>query len=270
MISNRLIQFYQALFRKIVRVNKSAMPTLSPTRPSSLVLPQLVSQPALSGAAKTGSVASFSGRGFDMIRTLPPHTSPRSFAGVTQTGLGGGEDINMNYSKAVPPPNLNIPPSCSSPRYNIPPPSYLQSYPPPPLVGSPQSTYLNHNFIPTAAPNSPATPTTPRTFNYPFPMYSFFPSSKPDSPMSTSPKFSSMTTFQQHMMKHSPSPLITNSSSPFIVQPISRSSPELDFGTAAVKTEDLSQSIKAKLSFGMQNPMEPSQMSNQVSIENYF
>ena len=41
------IQFYQVLFRKIVRVNKSAMPTLSPTRPSSLVLPQLVSQPAL-------------------------------------------------------------------------------------------------------------------------------------------------------------------------------------------------------------------------------
>ena len=176
----------------------------------------------------------------------------------------------MNYSKAVPPPNLNIA-SCSSPRYNIPPPSYLQSYPPPALVGSPQSTFLNHNFIPTAAPNSPATPTTPRTFNYPFPIYSFFPpSSKPDSPMSTSPKYSSVTTFQQHMMKHSPSPLITNSSSPYIVQPISRSSPELGFETAAVKTEDLSQSIKTKLSFGMQNPLEPSQMSNQVSIDNYF
>ena len=72
------------------------------------------------------------------------------------------------------------------------------------------------------------------------------------------------------MMKHSPSPLITNSSSPYIVQPISRSSPELGFETAAVKTEDLSQSIKTKLSFGMQNPMEPSQMSNQVSIDNYF
>ena len=246
------------------------MPTLSPTRPSSLVLPQLVSQPALPAAIKTGSVASFSGRGFDMIRALPPHTLPRSFAGVAQSGLGEG-DINMNYSKAVPPPNLNIPPaSCSSPRYNIPPPSYLQSYPPPPLVGSPQSTFLNHNFIPTAAPNSPATPTTPRTFNYPFPIYSFFPSTKPDSPMSTSPKYSSVTTFQQHMMKHSPSPLITNSSSPYIVQPISRSSPELGFETAAVKTEDLSQSIKTKLSFGMQNPMEPSQMSNQVSIDNYF
>lgn len=255
--------------RKVVRVNKSAMPTLSPTRPSSLVLPQLVSQPALSGASKPGSLASFSGRGFDMIRTLPSHSVPRSFAGVAQTCSGG--DINMNFSKMVPPPNLNLP-SSSSPRYNIPPPSYLQTYPPPPLVGSPQSTYLNQNFIPTAAPNSPATPTTPRAFNYPFPYYSFFPSSKPmvpDSPMSTSPKYSSVTTFQQHMMKHSPSPMITNPSSPFIVQPISRSSPELDFETP-VKTEQLSQSIRTKLSFGNQIPIETSQMSSPVSIDNYF
>ena len=245
------------------------MPTLSPTRPSSLVLPQLVSQPALPGASKPGSLASFSGRGFDMIRTLPSHSVPRSFAGVAQSYSGG--DINMNFSKTVPPPNLNLP-SSSSPRYNIPPPSYLQSYPPPPLVGSPQSTYLNQNFIPTAAPNSPATPTTPRAFNYPYPYYSFFPSSKPmvpDSPMSTSPKYSSVTTFQQHMMKHSPSPMITNPSSPFIVQPISRSSPELGF-EIPVKTEELSQSIRTKLGFGNQIPIETSQMSSPVSIDNYF
>jgi len=253
--------------RKVVRVNKTAMPTLSPTRPSSLVLPQLVSQPALSGVTKPGSVASFSGRGFDMIRTLPPHSVPRNFGGVAQCS----GDINMNFSKTVPPPNLNIP-SSSSPRYNIPPPSYLQSYPPPPLVGSPQSSYLNQNFIPTAAPNSPATPTTPRTFNYPFPIYSFFPSSKPmvqDSPMSTSPKISSVTTFQQHMMNHSPSPMITNPSSPYIVQPISRSSPKLGFETP-VKAEELSQSIKTKLNFGLQNPIEPSPMPSTVNMDNHF
>ena len=66
-----------------MRVNKSATPTLSPSRPSSLVLPQLVSQPQLQlvgagqGGTKHSPVASFSGRGFDMIKTLPPHSVPR-------------------------------------------------------------------------------------------------------------------------------------------------------------------------------------------------
>ena len=128
--------------------------------------------------------------GFDMIRTLPPHSTPRSYSGVLQSGgppsqgfsLPGGPasqgysvsgDINMNFTRTVPPPNLNI--STNTPmRYNVPPPNYLQNYPPPPLVGSPQSSFLHHNLIPTAAPNSPATPTTPRTFSYPYPMYSFF------------------------------------------------------------------------------------------------
>ena len=256
--------------RKIVRVNKSATPTLSPSRPSSLVLPQLVSQPALSGATKPSSVASFSGRGFDMIRALPPQSAPRIYAGVAQAAQATpGGDVNMNFSKMIPPPNINIASSCSTRGYHIPPPSYLQSYPPPSLAGSPQSNYLNHNFIPTAAPNSPATPTTPRTFNYPFPIYSFFPSKHVDSPMSTSPKGSTMTTFQQHMMKHSPSPLITNTSSPYIIQPISRSSPELDLARP-VQAEELSQSISKRLNFGIQSTIEPSPMSSSVSMDNYF
>ena len=174
------------LLRKVVRVNKSATSTLSPGRPSSLVLPHLVSTSAPS-TSKPSPVASFSGRGFDMIRTLPPQSTPRSYSGVLQSGgvPSSSGDINMNFSRSIPPPNLNVP---NTPmRYNVPPPNYLQNYPPPPLVGSPQSSFLNHNFIPTAAPNSPVTPTTPRTFNFPFPLYSFFNKPVLGSPMSTSP-----------------------------------------------------------------------------------
>ena len=94
-------------------MNKSATPNLSPSRPSSLVLPQLVSKPS-----NVSPVASFSGRGFDMIRSLPPQSVTRSYSGVLQSGDTG--DINMNYSR--PPPSL---------RYNVPPPNYLQNYPPP-------------------------------------------------------------------------------------------------------------------------------------------
>merc|ERR1712126_451365 len=228
--------------RKVVRVNKSATSALSPGRPSSLVLPQLVSKPS-----NVSPVASFSGRGFDMIRTLPPQSVTRSYSGVLQSG--GGGDINMNYSR--PPPSL---------RYNVPPPNYLQNYPPPPLVGSPQSSFLNHNLIPTAAPNSPVTPTTPRTFNFPFPLYSFFNKPVLGSPMSTSPITSGAATFQQHMMHHSPSPLITPScQSPFIVQPISRGNPEQAFSMAS-KQEDLSQSLKHGLSFGSVDPVSMSSL----------
>merc|ERR1712112_9680 len=185
--------------RKIVRVNKSATPNLSPSRPSSLVLPQLVSKPS-----NVSPVASFSGRGFDMIRSLPPQSVTRSYSGVLQSGDTG--DINMNYSR--PPPSL---------RYNVPPPNYLQNYPPPPLVGSPQSSFHNHNLIPTAAPNSPATPTTPRTFN-----------------------------------------------SPFIVQPISRGNPDLGFN----KSEDLSQTFRAGLNFGVQATGDT--VGVPQSIETYY
>ena len=171
--------------RKVVRVNKSATSALSPGRPSSLVLPHLVSTSTPS-SSKPSPVASFSGRGFDMIRTLPPQSTPRSYSGVLQSGgAPPSGDVNMNFSRSVPPPNLNVP---NTPmRYNVPPPNYLQNYPPPPLVGSPQSSFLNHNLIPTAAPNSPVTPTTPRTFNFPFPLYSFFNKPVLGSPMSTSP-----------------------------------------------------------------------------------
>merc|ERR1712112_9889 len=236
--------------RKVVRVNKAATSALSPGRPSSLVLPHLVSTSAPS-TSKPSPVASFSGRGFHMIRTLPPQSTPRSYSGVLQSGgvpSSSGGDINMNFSRCVPPPNLNVP---NTPmRYNVPPPNYLQNYPPPPLVGSPQSSFLNHNFIPTAAPNSPVTPTTPRTFNYPFSFYSFFPNKSLGSPMATSPGPPVTNSFHHHMMNYSPSPLITSSSnqSPFIVQPISRGNPDLGFN----KSEDLSQTFRAGLNFGVQ------------------
>jgi len=245
--------------RKVVRVNKSATSALSPGRPSSLVLPHLVSTSTPS-SSKPSPVASFSGRGFDMIRTLPPQSTPRSYSGVLQSGgvPPSGGDVNMNFSRSVPPPNLNVP---NTPmRYNVPPPNYLQNYPPPPLVGSPQSSFLNHNLIPTAAPNSPVTPTTPRTFNFPFPLYSFFNKPVLGSPMSTSPITSGAATFQQHMMHHSPSPLITPScQSPFIVQPISRGNPEQAFSMAS-KQEDLSQSLKHGLSFGSVDPISMSSL----------
>merc|ERR1719348_2314394 len=188
-----------------------------------------------------------------MIRTLPPQSVTRSYSGVLQSG--GGGDINMNYSR--PPPSI---------RYNVPPPNYLQNYPPPPLVGSPQSSFLNHNFIPTAAPNSPVTPTTPRTFNFPFPLYSFFNKPVLGSPMSTSPITSGAATFQQHMMHHSPSPLITPSQSPFIVQPISRGNQEHGFNLSP-KQEDLSHSLKHGLSFGSVDPVS---MSVATSLDTSF
>lgn len=138
----------------------------------------------------------------------------------------------MNYNKGLPSFFM------SSSRYSVPPPSFLQNYPPPPLISSPQTNSFQPNLIPTAAPNSPATPTTPGSFfTTPFPVYSFFPGKNvpQGSPMDTSPTgetfpLSSSTgefsAFQQHMMQHSPSPLITPSQSPFIIQPISRGNPQ--------------------------------------------
>jgi len=206
--------------RKIVRVNKSATTNLSPSRPSSLVLPQLIPQ-CPGGQPRSGAPTSIAGRSFDMLRSSQsPATINRSYSGVLQSG---GLDFNMNPSKVVhPPPSLL---HSSNMRFNLPPPNYLQNYPPPPLIGSPHTSYLNHNLIPTAAPNPPATPTTPRTFTYPFPVFSFFPSKGVvGSPMSSS---TPAPTFQQHMMQHSPSPLITPSQSPYIIQPISRGDPDM-------------------------------------------
>ena len=216
-------------FRKIVSVNKSATPSLlSPSRPSSILLPPLGS------LTKSSEVAAFSGRGFDMLRMVTPHTVPRSYSGVVQS--------SESHHRA-PPPSLSIPPA--SYRYSVPPPNYRPNHPPL-MVGSPQSNFslFSHSHIPTAAPNSPATPTTPRTLSY-HPMFPFYPTSMTmyGSPMSRSPVPTA--TFQQHMMQHSPSPLITSTQSPYIVQPISRTVPQVGFQPQ--QSDEISASFRSGL-----------------------
>ena len=118
---------------------------MSPSRPSSLVLP-----PVMMAPARVGSVATFSGRGFDMIRAVPPQSVSRSYSGVLQCGdRGMGRPAQLC---PAPPPSL---------RFSVPPPNFVQHYPPP-LVDGSQSNLVPHSRIPTAAPGSPATPTTPR------------------------------------------------------------------------------------------------------------
>ena len=154
----------------------------------------------------------------------------------------------MNHHKTQPPPPLNM--TSAGPRFNLPPPSYLQAHPPPPLVGSPKST-----FIPLAAPNSPLTPTTPRAGQYQWP--SVFPL-LPQHNMAESPMATSPVTFTQHLLHLSPSPLITPSPgrhSPYIVQPIARnalSSHQPDVGHLGLgirRTEDLANSFKNVMDF---------------------
>ena len=219
-------------------MNKSASPSLlSPSRPSSLLIPPLQSQP------KSSSVAAFSGRGFDMLRMVTPHTVPRSYSGVLQA--------SESHHRTAPPPSLSIPPA--SLRYSVPPPNYYHNHNLPPLVvGSPQNNYslYSHSHIPNAAPNSPATPTTPRNFSYHYPMYPFYPTPKTlfGSPISNSPVPTA--TFQQHMLQHSPSPLITPTQSPYIVQPISRAGPQVGFPPQ--QPDDLASSLRSSLT--MANP----------------
>jgi len=213
--------------RKIVRVNKASGPSLlSPSRPSSILLPPTGTH------LKSSEVASFSGRGFDMLRMVtPPHTVPRSYSGVVQS------DPHHR--------SLNIGMPLGSHKYTVPPPTYRPSHPPP-MVTSPPHNYslLSNSHIPIAAPNSPATPpTTPRNVGYPYPMFAFYSASKglfesPRSPIPTA-------TFQQHMMQHSPSPLITQTQAPYIVQPISRTSPQVGFYPQ--QAEDISASLSSGL-----------------------
>ena len=148
-----------------------------------------------------------------------------------------------SYHRA--PPLLTLPPS--SLRYSVPPPNYRPTLPPP-IVGSPQSSFslFSHSNIPMAAPNSPATPTTPRTMNYHYPMFPFYPSPRTmfGSPMSRSPVPTA--TFQQHMMQHSPSPLITPTQAPYIIQPISRAAPQVGF-----QPQHMEQGISSSLRSGL-------------------
>merc|ERR1712055_1006508 len=214
--------------RKIVSVSKSSNTSFlsSPSRPSSILLPPAGAQP------KSSEVAAFSGRGFDMLRMVTPHTVPRSYSGVVQS-----------ESRTKVPPCLILPPSN---RYPVPPPTYRPTQPPP-MVVSPTQSYslLTHANIPIASPNSPATPTTPRTMNYPYPMFPFYatPRGVFGSPMSSSPIPTA--TFQQHMMQHSPSPLITHTRAPYIVQPISRTNPQVGFYPQ--QEEDISSSLSSGL-----------------------
>jgi len=211
--------------RKIVSVNKSTTSSLlsSPSRPSSILLTPTGTQ------SRSSEVASFSGRGFDMLRMVtPPHTVPRSYSGVVQSETRS-QNIGMPLVS----------------KYTVPPPTYRPSHPPP-MVTSPPHNYslLSNSHIPTAAPNSPATPpTTPRNIGYPYPMFAFYSASKgmfgsPRSPVATA-------TFQQHMMQHSPSPLITQTQAPYIVQPISRTAPQVGFYPQ--QAEDISASLSSGL-----------------------
>ena len=166
-----------------------------------------------------------------MLRMVTPQTVPRSYSGVVQS-----------EARQKVPPCLSLPPSS---RYSVPPPSYRRTEPPC-MVISPPHTYslLTHANIPIASPNSPSTPTTPRTMNYPYPMFPFYPTSRGmyGSPMSRSPIPTA--TFQQHMMHHSPSPLITHTQAPYIVQPISRTNPLVGFNP---QQEDISSSLSSGL-----------------------
>merc|ERR1719369_382541 len=109
--------------RKIVSVNKSVSSSMlsSPSRPSSILLPPIGPQ------SKSSEVASFSGRGFDMLRMITPNTVPRSYSGVVQSDL----------RHRGPPSSLSLPPAPASYRYSVPPPSYHPNLPPP--VSCPQS-----------------------------------------------------------------------------------------------------------------------------------
>eukprot|EP00092_Neocalanus_flemingeri_P034283 GFUD01037282.1.p1 GENE.GFUD01037282.1~~GFUD01037282.1.p1 ORF type:complete len:216 (-),score=24.82 GFUD01037282.1:112-711(-) len=179
-----------------------------------------------------------------MLRMVTPHTVPRSYSGVVQSS---------EFHHRAPPSSPTIPASL---RYSVPPPNYLHN-PPPMMVGSPQSnlSLFSHSHIPTAAPNSPATPTTPRTLSYHYPMYPFYHSQQTmyGSPLSSSPVPTA--TFQQHMMHHSPSPFITSTQSPYIVQPISRASPHLGFHPQ--QADGLSSSFRSGLTMTSSSPGPP-------------
>merc|ERR1712130_189053 len=120
--------------RKIVSVNKSITSSLlsSPSRPSSILLPPSGAQ------SRSSEVASFSGRGFDMLRMVtPPHTVPRSYSGVVQS-----DSHHRSQNICMP---------MSSHKYTVPPPTYRPSHPPP-MVTSPPHRYglLSNSHIPTA------------------------------------------------------------------------------------------------------------------------
>ena len=166
-----------------------------------------------------------------MLRMVTPQTVPRSYSGVVQS-----------ETRHKVPPCLSLPPSS---RYSVPPPTYCPTQPPSMVTSPPHYSLLTHGNIPIASPNSPSTPTTPRTNIYPYRMFSFYPASRGmfGSPMSRSPIPTA--TFQQHMMQHSPSPLITHTQAPYIVQPISRTNPQVGFYPQ--QAEDISSSLSSGL-----------------------
>lgn len=84
------------------------------------------------------------------------------------------------------------------------------------------------------------------SINFPFSLYGFYPPKPQGSPVIRSP----LPTFQQHMLHHSPSPLITPSKAPYIVQPISRSSPQVGFQVQPGLGDQLALSLNAGLGLG--------------------
>ena len=79
------------LDRKIVSATKSPSVAVSPSRPSSSVLPQL-----LWPQSRPGPLAAFSGRGFDMIRSVAPHSKARTYSGVLQSGVSGQPSLTQH------------------------------------------------------------------------------------------------------------------------------------------------------------------------------
>ena len=148
------------------------------------------------------TVAAFSGRGFDMLRLIKPPPLAANNSQVLATQLFSLNTLRVTYCRS-------------------------QDYRPPfPQQGVNPSSLECHNLSPTPT----ATPQCilPREFSPRMPV-------KLTNPCS--PTISSPMTFQQHMLRLSPSPLIVqHTSSPFLVQPIARQIPfHHQYGDSLIK-----------------------------------
>ena len=150
------------------------------------------------------TVAAFSGRGFDMLRLINP---PPIAANHIQVFI-------LSYTLHVT--------HCRS-----------QDYRPP----FPQQQGMNHS-LPECQNNSSPTPAALPQHILP---HEFSPrvAAELTNPCWGSPTTSSPVTFQQHMLRLSPSPLIVqHTSSPFLVQPIARQIPfHHQYGDSLIKIQ---------------------------------
>ena len=148
------------------------------------------------------TVAAFSGRGFDMLRLInpPPLASNRSQVFVILFTLRVTYFRSQDYRPPFPQQGPNL--------------SLLQCHSSLPTPATPPQRTLSHEF-------SPRVPV--ELIN----------------PCWSSPSISSPLTFQQHMLRLSPSPLIVHhTSSPFLVQPIARQiTSHHKYGDSLIKTQ---------------------------------